>query len=94
MRWTDRGDGPFVHPTSNLTIVHPSAISPDFESYAKFTGTVFANTGYSTIATSLHEDRPCASPPCRSALFEKIDLSEYVETDNVMDQGSIVVEAR
>ena len=78
VRWADHNTKP---PTSNLTIVHPAAISPDFDSYAKFTGTVYADTGYSKIATI-------------TPFFKTIDLSEYVETDNMMDQGSIVVEAR
>ena len=80
MVWTDHRKG-FEPPTSNLTIVHPGNDSPDFESYAKFTGTVYANTGYSKISTI-------------TPSFKKIDLSEYVETDKLMDQGSIVVEAR
>ena len=85
MRWADDNTKP---PTSNLTIVHPDASSPDFDSYAKFSGTVYANTGYSKIATIT------GSGSRASGTFKKIDLSEYVETDNVMDQGSIVVEAR
>ena len=78
VRWADDNTKP---PTSNLTIVHPDASSPDFDSYAKFSGTVYANTGYSKIATI-------------TPSFAKIDLSEYVQRDSVMDQGSIVVEAR
>ena len=78
VRWTDQNTEP---PTSNLTIVHPHASSPDFESYAKFTGTVYANTGYSKISTI-------------TPSFTKIDLSEYVQSHSLLDQGSIVVEAR
>ena len=87
VRWTDQNTEP---PTSNLTIVHPDASSPDFDSYAKFTGTVYANTGYSRIATIT------GSGSRASGTFQKIDLSEYVETDPTLstDPGSIVVEAR
>ena len=80
VRWTDHRKG-FEPPTSNLTIVHPDASSPEFDSYAKFTGTVYANTGYSKISTI-------------TPSFTKIDLSEYVQSHSLLDQGSIVVEAR
>jgi len=63
-KWTDHNSFP---PTSNLTILTAKDDDDDegthtSETYANFYGTVYANTGYTRIATS----------------FKKIDLSEYV----------------
>ena len=74
--WTDHNS---KRPTLNLTIVDPVIPAA---SYAQFSGTVYANTGYTYISTI-------------APAFKKIDLSDY---DGVSDGGiagaSIVIEAR
>jgi len=57
VKWIDHNSFP---PTSNLTIVQGG------DSYAQFSGTVYANTGFTRIATVV-------------PAFKKIDLSEYVQ---------------
>ena len=74
--WTDHKQRPFEPPTSNLTIVDPKSEGGD--SYAQFSGTVYANTGYTYISTI-------------APAFKKIDLSEYGEYDR---WSSIVIEAK
>ena len=60
VKWTEHNSKP---PTSNLKII--TSQSQGGDSYAEFSGTVFANTGYTRIA---------AITPA----FTKVDLSEYV----------------
>ena len=75
VKWTDHNSIP---PTSNLTIKQDQG----GDSYAEFSGAVYANTGYTRIATI-------------APAFKKIDLSEYVEEGGeYVGGGAIVVEAR
>ena len=75
-KWTDHNSIP---PTSNLTI-HKDVFG---DSYAEFSGTVYANTGYSRIATI-------------APFFKKVNLSKYATPHNPYTSfsGAIVVEAR
>ena len=82
--WTDHKQRPFEPPTSNLTIVDPKSEGGD--SYAQFSGTVYANTGYTYIST-IATKNGVALP----GDFKKIDLSEYAEYDT---WSSIVIEAK
>ena len=85
--WTDHKQRPFEPPTSNLTIVDPKSEGGD--SYAQFSGTVYANTGYTYISTI-------------APAFKKIDISEYAfgrdrswEPYGEYDRwSSIVIEAK
>ena len=76
VKWTDHNSIP---PTSNLTIINPTA--PGGDSYAEFFGTVYANTGYTRIATV-------------APAFQRVDLAEYARVREVREEGAIVVEAR
>ena len=61
VKWTDHNSIP---PTSNLKII--TSTEPGVDSYAEFSGSVYANTGYTRISTI-------------APAFKKINLSAYSE---------------